>query len=102
MGLQGGCAGLRPKRGAENLAVLRFSGPAVLGRSPAQASDEVFVEVPHQELSFRFHAINDSILRIGGASEQRPYVRRAEERDALSPQPLALVSEAAYAGKCTR
>lgn len=62
MGLQGGCAGLRPKRGAENLAVLRFSGPAMLGRSPAQASDEVFVEVPHQELGFRSHAINDSIF----------------------------------------
>ena len=61
MRLQGGRALSWPKRGAENLAMLGLSGSAMLGGAPAQPFDEVVVEVPHQELSFPLHAINDSM-----------------------------------------
>lgn len=42
--------------------MLRFGGPAVLGRAPAQAFDQVLIEVADQELGLMSHDINDSIV----------------------------------------
>lgn len=67
MGLQGGYARARPQRSAENLAMFRFRGSSMLGRAPAQTSDDVCVEIPNEELGLLFHAINDST--VGGAGE---------------------------------
>ncbi len=59
--------------------MLRFGGPAMRRRASAQAFDEVLVKVPHQELGFLFHDINDS--RHGQGKKKA---------ESVCPQPLAL------------
>ena len=55
--------------------MFRFRGSSMLGRAPAQTSDDVFVEIPNEELGLLFHAINDSTDRRRRGIK-RPYVEK--------------------------